>query len=158
MIRRYRAADLHGTALVWFKSGIQVYAYLPEFQKLNQAQAQQVFSKIIEPQNSIWVFEQDAQIIGFIALQDSYIDRLYVDPMHQNRGVGSALLNHAKTLHPDFLSLHTHQANHQARAFYARAGFFEYRLGLSPAPENVPDVECHWSGSSNTETQSNAYL
>ena len=146
MIRPYQATDLRATARVWFEAGIKAYPYLRDFQALTPTKAEQIFAQAIAGPDDIWVFEHNTQISGFIALQDSYIDRLYVDPEHQGKGIGMKLLEHAKAKHPTFLSLHTHQANHEARGFYEQAGFAVHKLGMSPAPENVPDVEYHWVG------------
>lgn len=146
MIRPYQATDLRKTARVWFNAGSKAYPYLPDFQALTSTKAEQVFAEVIAGPDEIWVFEYEASICGFIALQDSYIDRLYVDPEHQGKGIGKKLLEHAKAEHPTFLSLHTHQANHEARGFYEQAGFAVHKLGMSPAPENVPDVEYRWFG------------
>ncbi|MCR9261780.1 MAG: GNAT family N-acetyltransferase [Pseudomonadaceae bacterium] len=148
MIRLYEHADLHAAARVWFDAGIQAYPYLPDFQALTPTRAEQVFAEVIAARGELWVYELKGKICGFIALQGTYIDRLYVDPAQQGKGIGSALLNHAKSTHPDYLSLHTHQANHDARIFYERAGFTVHKLGMSPAPENVPDVEYRWTGES----------
>jgi ribosomal protein S18 acetylase RimI-like enzyme len=153
VIRLYQAADLCLTAQVWFDAGIKAYPYLPDFQTLTLNKAEKVFAEVIAAQNDIWVYEQQDKIWGFIALQGSYIDRLYVDPNHQGKGVGSALLDHAKNICPAYLSLHTHQANHDARAFYEQAGFTIHKLGISPAPENVPDVEYRWTGASGDSLQ-----
>ncbi len=146
MIRPYQPTDQRATAMVWFNAGIKAYPYLPDFQALTPTKAEQVFAEVIAGPDDIWVFEDSAQVSGFIALQDSYIDRLYVAPEYQGTGIGSRLLNHAKARYPTFLSLHTHQANHEARAFYEQAGFTIHKLGVSPAPENVPDIEYRWYG------------
>ena len=63
-----------------------------------------------------------------------------------DRGALAALVEiaFAKTLHPDGLELHTHQENHAARQLYERHGFRAVKFGLSPPPENAPDVEYHW--------------
>ena len=81
---------------------------------------------------------------GFLALAGSYVDRLYVLPARQRRGVGERLLAHAKSLAPHGLELHTHQKNGKARAFYEKHGFAAVRFGTSPPPENEPDVEYWW--------------
>jgi ribosomal protein S18 acetylase RimI-like enzyme len=82
--------------------------------------------------------------VGFLAVQASYVDRLYVLPSIQRMGVGSALIKHAMELSPTGLELHTHQRNLAARSFYEKHGFVAVRFGVSPSPEREPDVEYHW--------------
>jgi len=144
LIRAYTDDDAAATARVWHRSGRDEYHYLPAFQALDDSQAFAVFAEQIADRCSIWVYEDEGVIAGFIAMQDDYIDRLYVDPDSQRQGVATALLNHARTVSPAGLRLHTHQQNRRARRFYEHAGFVPVRFGISPAPESVPDVEYHW--------------
>ena len=81
---------------------------------------------------------------AFLALAGSYLDRLYVHPEWQRRGVGKALLQKAFELSPAGLELHTLQSNKAACAFYERFGFRAVEHGVSPAPECEPDVMYHW--------------
>ena len=69
---------------------------------------------------------------------------MYVRPGAQRGGVGRALLAKARQLSPTGLELHTHQHNDRARRFYETHGFRAVAFGMSPAPENEPDVEYHW--------------
>lgn len=83
-------------------------------------------------------------MVGFLAMKESLIDRLYIAPDYQKRGIGSSFIDHAKRLCPDGLTLCTHQQNSRAREFYAEHGFKPIRFGLSPAPDSMPDVEYEW--------------
>jgi hypothetical protein len=47
-------------------------------------------------------------------------------------------------LSPGGLRLFTFQRNVPARSFYEKYGFRAVRFGVSPAPENEPDVEYRW--------------
>jgi putative acetyltransferase len=91
----------------------------------------------------IWVAERDGAPVGFMALSPGWIEQIHVAPAEQRSGVGRALLNHAKA-RMDEIRLHTHVANHSARAFYAAHGFDEVAFGVSPAPESAPDVLLLW--------------
>jgi ribosomal protein S18 acetylase RimI-like enzyme len=144
MIRPFRASDERRVAEIWLKAGQDEYTYLPQFQALDEAKALQVFHKIITLKSDICVEENGLSIVGFIALQNSYIDRLYVDPEFQGQRFGSNLLGYAKAKHPTGLELCTHQQNRRACKFYEKHGFVAVRYGISPAPESVPDVEYHW--------------
>ena len=103
-----------------------------------------VFRSAIAPRCQLWVAERRGQILGFLAMRGSYIDRMYVRPSTQGCGVGTALLEKARELSPTGLELHTHQANRRARDFYEKRGFRAVRVGVSPPPENEPDVEYWW--------------
>ena len=88
--------------------------------------------------------EDQGRPVAFMAIAGDFIDQLYVAPEHQRRGLGQALLAHARTLSPSGLRLFTFQFNANGRAFYEKNGFVVARLGVSPAPESEPDVEYHW--------------
>ena len=94
--------------------------------------------------NEVWVAEQKGRLLGLLAVGNSSVDRLYVEPDDQGRGVGTALLDKAKHLFPKGLTLYTHVRNYKARDFYERRGLRAVAYGLSPAPENEPDVKYVW--------------
>ena len=144
MIRAFESADLREVVAIWHTSGLEEYDYLPAFQALDSETALAVFKRVILPACDIWVEGQDKQLRGFMALNGSYIDRLYVRPACQRQGVGNALLSFAKTLHPQGLTLHTHQQNTRARRFYETRGFAPLEYGVSPPPESMPDVKYGW--------------
>ncbi|MEZ5553182.1 MAG: GNAT family N-acetyltransferase [Pseudomonadales bacterium] len=148
MIRRYEPADQIAVADLWHRAGVAEYTYLPTWQAFSVQEARRVFRDVIAARCEIWIYVSAGAgcgtVSGYLALDGDYLDRLYVDPGHQRRGVGSALLAHAKRLCPTGIRLHTHQANHRARAFYERNGFVVAGFGISPAPESAPDVAYLW--------------
>ncbi len=82
--------------------------------------------------------------VAFLGLRDQVVTHLYVDPDHQGRGHGTALLEWAKAQRPDGLALFTHQRNLGARRFYEARGFRAAAFGISPPPEGEPDVLYRW--------------
>ena len=144
MIRPYETADEARVAGIWLAAGRDEYTYLPRFQALDEEGARRVFRDIIASESDVWLEVDGSCIRGFVALQGSCIDRLYVDPAFQRRGVGTALLRHARERCPDGLELYTHRQNRRACRFYEKHGFRAVRYGISPPPESVPDVEYHW--------------
>ena len=142
-IRKYRPTDRVQTSSIWFRAGKDEYTYLDNWRELSGAQAACVFEEVIERNCDIWVAE-DTEVVAFLAMKDSYIDRLYVDPSRQGCGWGSRLLAKTKALFPHGLESHTHQQNTRARSFYEKHGFQAVKFGTSPPPESAPDVEYHW--------------
>ena len=144
-VRPMRDDEVDEVVRVWHESKKVAYPYLPTQQGLTLEDDDRIFRRYILPRDAFWVAHDGAGIAGFLGMQGDYIDRLYVLPDRQGQGVGSALMAKAKELSPAGLRLHTHQQNTQARAFYKRRGFRAVKFGISPPPENAPDVEYHWT-------------
>jgi putative acetyltransferase len=143
-IREYRPDDFDAVTILWRVSREKS---LPEFQNLKGHffyEDQGYFRDHILKNNKIWVVELDDRPVAFMAMKDEFIDQLYVHPDYQNRGIGKALLDRARQLSPRHIWLYTLQINSNARVFYEKQGFVAEKFGVSPPPENEPDVEYHW--------------
>lgn len=60
--------------------------------------------------------------LGFMLLDGSSMEALFIDPAHRGRGVGRLLIEHALTLLPT-LTTDVNEQNAQAIGFYERMGF-----------------------------------
>ena len=135
---------MSATVALWHETRKDTYHFLPSEEGLTLEDSARYFKETIRPGADLWVAEEASQILGFLALRGSYIDRMYVRPSAQRNGVGLALLKKAQELSPSGLELHTHQENRKARQFYEKHGFKAVRFGVSPPPESAHDVEYHW--------------
>jgi GNAT superfamily N-acetyltransferase len=144
LIRRYSAGDRADVVGVWHRSGLAAYTYLPTWQAMTLDTAFWVFDNVILPKNDVWVGLDQGRIVAFMALNKTYIDRLYVDPRQWHKGWGTVFIEFAKKLSPEGLECHTHLENFPARALYEGQGFVTVKFGISPPPESAPDVEYHW--------------
>ena len=63
--------------------------------------------------------------VAYIATYGAHVDHLFVDPAHQRRGIGDALMAAALERSPPATSLMVFERNLPARAFYRRHGFVE---------------------------------
>ena len=143
MIRPYQEKDFEIVVRLWFDA---VCVAVPELvarmgYEFNGARE---YFKTVVSENQMWVYELDGVPVGFLGMQDDYIDRLYVNPLYHRRGIGQALLDHARALSPNHLWLHTDQANTMSRPFYEKNGFIATKFGVTPPPTSEPDVEYHW--------------
>jgi GNAT superfamily N-acetyltransferase len=111
----------------------------------------QIANDIVDGNEEVWLAVEDGRPLGFLAIRRSrsddweVLERLYVEPDEQNRGVGTALLDQAKALRPDGLSLWVFQKNEGARRFYERHGF--RLVKLTDGAENMeqePDALYAW--------------
>jgi GNAT superfamily N-acetyltransferase len=143
-IRPFQDADEEAVVGVWHRAGLAAYPFLPTWQAFTLGHARAVFHDAIRPRCAIWVGTLDGQIVAYMAMSGSYLDRLYVDPREWRAGWGTRFVGLAKQLCPHGVELHTHQENHAARALYEKHGFLAVAFGVSPPPESAPDVEYHW--------------
>ncbi len=143
-IRAFESPQLDAVVRLWNATKRDTYDFIPQEQGRTFDEDRAFFREAIEPRCALWVATDGAQILGFLALCGSYLDRLYVHPEFQRAGVGEVLLRHAIALSPAGIELHTHVKNTKARAFYEKLGLVAVKFGVSPPPESEPDVEYHW--------------
>src|SRR3954463_6213325 len=53
-------------------------------------------SRVVLPQDQVWVAEVDRSVAGFIAMGEGWVNQLYIAPPFQRRGLGTKLLEIAK--------------------------------------------------------------
>jgi ribosomal protein S18 acetylase RimI-like enzyme len=93
-----------------------------------------------------WLVTVDEVIVGIMALHDTDIDQLYLDPQWRGRGIGDLLIAHAKSQRPEGLGLWTFQVNIPACRFYELHGFVEVtRTDGSRNEEHEPDIRLQWT-------------
>jgi ribosomal protein S18 acetylase RimI-like enzyme len=110
------------------------------------------FASTVIPAGSVTVAVArggDGPLVGMMAVSQSdgigWIDHLYLLPSAVGRGIGTRLLEHAKSVLGSPIRLYTFQANHGARRFYERHGFRVVALGDgSHNEEQCPDVLYEW--------------
>ncbi len=143
-IRRMHSAETEATAQMWQDSQREAYRWFTEDQRHPFDEALAFFRDSICQRCEVWVALDGDRIVGVLALEDDFVDHLYVAAGSWQLGIGSELLAHAKALRADGLSLVTLQRNRRARRFYEARGFVTTKFGVSPPPENEPDVYYRW--------------
>lgn len=113
--------------------------------KMHTASEDRVYFAGVLRDQDVYVADDARVPRGFIAMTPGWINHLYVDPQYHNRGIGSALVEHAKALQNE-LVLWTFQANGGARRFYESRGFapVEFTDGMANE-ERTPDVRYAWT-------------
>ena len=144
IIRDYRDKDFDAATILW---RVAREKSLPDFQREKGHffyEDQDYFQNHILRKNHVWVVDADDGPVAFMAMDNDFIDQLYVHPDFQQQRIGETLLNFARTKSPEHIWLYTLQANVNARRFYEKNGFIAEKFGMSPPPELEPDIEYHW--------------
>ena len=83
-------------------------------------------------QATVYVYEDNRGIQGFIGLNGEHIEGIFVSDEMQSQGIGKILLNYAKNKRNKLL-LNVYQKNTRAISFYQREGFEIQHSGVDEA-------------------------
>ena len=118
MIRELRKADINKVANIWLDTNITAHYFIPAQYWQNNFE----LVKELLLQATVYVYEHNQEIQGFIGLNDEYVEGIFVSDEMQSRGIGKMLLDYIKDK-KDRLQLKVYQKNVGAMSFYQREGF-----------------------------------
>ena len=125
MIRELRKADIDKVADIWLDTHRKAHYFIPaQYWKDNFELVKELLL-----QATVYVYEENREIQGFIGLNDEYIEGIFVSDEMQSQGIGKILLNYAKDTR-NKLFLNVYQKNTPAISFYQREGFEIQYSGL----------------------------
>ena len=143
MIRRATADDVEEIARLYERS-FAMLDFLPVLHTLDEHR-QWFARQLTEHEGWVW---DDGGVRGFIVLTENELMYIYLDAGWTGRGIGTALLDHAKRRRPGGFTLWTFQQNEGARRFYERHGLTAIEFGDgSGNEEGMPDVRYRWTSS-----------
>jgi putative acetyltransferase len=89
------------------------------------------------PNSTIFIFEDNNIIQGFIGLVENYIAGIFINVNSQSKGIGKELIDYVKENHSE-LSLHVYEMNIRAVKFYRREDFV---VSDKQIDENTGEIE-----------------
>ena len=125
MIRELRKADINKVANIWLDTNITAHYFIPAQYWQNNFE----LVKELLLQATVYVYEHNQEIQGFIGLNDEYVEGIFVSDEMQSRGIGKILLDYIKDK-KDRLQLKVYQKNVRAMSFYQREGFIIQSEGM----------------------------
>jgi putative acetyltransferase len=138
-------ADADALAATFASARRAAMPWLPRLH--SEAEDRRYIAEHVIGECEVLVVRREHRPVAFLALREGLVEHLYVHPDAQRSGIGSALLEAAKSRRPTGLRLWVFQRNHAARAFYAAHGFAEVEPTDGAAnEEREPDVLLEWTG------------
>lgn len=133
MVRKFKMDELEEVMKIWLETNIAAHDFIEEgYWKKNDELVKQML-----PNATIFVFENDHAIQGFIGLIENYIAGIFIRSSSQSQGIGKALLHCAKENHSE-LSLQVYKKNVRAVKFYIREDFIVLKEQID---ENTGEIE-----------------
>lgn len=118
MIREFEIDDLSDIMKIWLESNTKAHDFIDEsYWKENYE-----LVKSMMPNATIFVYEENEKIRGFVGMTDDYIAGIFVDNNKQSKGIGKALLEYIKGRYNN-LALKVYKDNERAVKFYLRESF-----------------------------------
>ena len=130
-LRPYCEADEDAAIELWRRTWQQAYPSIDFTARV--AWWRERWRTELVPAASIVVAEQADALIGFVTIDGKgYLDQLVVDPEQWGSPLASALVDEAKRLSPNGVSLLVNEDNARAIRFYLRNGFAHAGKDVNP--------------------------
>ncbi|HEV7599172.1 MAG TPA: GNAT family N-acetyltransferase [Bradyrhizobium sp.] len=143
-LRPYRADDEDAAIRLWQQTWQQAYPSIDFVARVNWWRER--WNKELVPNANIVVAEQTDALIGFVTIDaKGYLDQLVVGPEQWGSNLGNALLDEAKRLSPDGITLKVNTDNARAIRFYRRNGFADAGGDVNPT-SGKPVLRMAWKG------------
>jgi putative acetyltransferase len=142
-IRLYDGNDLEDIVQLWYQTWHETFPNIQHPQPYSAWKSR--FRDDLAVKGEIWVAEVESHILGFVVVikEQQYLSQIFVNPEYHNCGIGSALLNKAKKICPEGLTLQTLQQNTRACIFYEKHGFKAVKLTVNKI-NGQPNIEYYW--------------
>ena len=118
MIRKFEKKDINAVMEIWKNENIRAHNFIAkEYWKDNYE-----YVKDILPKADIYVYILDEKIVGFVGVNNNYIEGIFIDINDQHSGIGTSLLDKIKE-RKDNLILNVYKKNKNAIKFYEKNNF-----------------------------------
>lgn len=118
MIRKFENSDIDDIMQIWKNVNIEAHNFISKEYWENDYD----YVRNILPKAEIYVYVDNNEIIGFIGMNENYIEGIFVNTNSQHIGIGTALLNKVKENGKN-LTLSVYQKNTNAINFYKKNDF-----------------------------------
>ncbi len=144
LIRRAEFKDADVIASIHWRSRKEAMPWLAVVHSALETRG--YIARVLLKKEDVYVAIRSAEIAGYAAWRDGWLNHLYIHPSYQHKGVGTALLKAAKRSMPGGFRFWVFQKNTIARAFYEKNGCVMIReTDGKTNEEREPDVEYGWN-------------
>jgi putative acetyltransferase len=144
LLRPYRVEDEDAAITLWLATWQRAYPDIDFAARVTWWRER--WRGELVPKAAIIVAEQDGALAGFVTIDSSgYLDQLVVAPGHWGSELATALVDEAKRLSPDRITLLVNTDNGRAIRFYEHNGFVHAGEDVNPT-SGRPVLKMEWKG------------
>lgn len=144
VLRRGLENDAEPVAELYLRARKAAVPAIPMIVHTNEQTRSWIVRRVI-PHTELWVAESDqGALVGMLALDNEWVDQLYVEPALTGHGIGGEPIALAKRERPCGTRLWTFESNVRAQRFYERHGFSAKARTAGDNEEGAPDVLYVW--------------
>ncbi|HET7888843.1 MAG TPA: GNAT family N-acetyltransferase [Bradyrhizobium sp.] len=141
-LRPYRDSDEDAAIALWLKTWQQAYPSIDFTARVPWWRER--WRHELVPNAAIVVAEQGSALLGFVTIDaNAYLDQLVVTPELWGSKLADALVDEAKRLSPDKITLLVNEDNMRAIRFYERNGFVQAGYDVNPT-SGRPVLKMEW--------------
>jgi putative acetyltransferase len=143
-LRPYRPDDEDAAIALWEQTWQQAYPGIDFAARV--AWWRERWRNDLVPKAAIIVADQAGALVGFVTIdRKNYLDQLVVSPGHWGSNLGNALVDEAKRLSPNSITLLVNTDNTRAIRFYERNGFAHAGADVNPTSGHQV-LRMEWKG------------
>jgi putative acetyltransferase len=143
ILRPYQAADEDAAIALWLRTWQEAYPEIDFAARVAWWRTR--WNNELVTTASIIVAEQAGALIGFVTIDgEAYLDQLVVAPEYWGEGLATALVDEAKRLSPERITLKVNKDNVRAIRFYERSGFVHAGDDVNPT-SGRPVLKMMWT-------------
>ena len=143
-LRPYRAEDEDAAIALWQQTWQQAYPGIDFAARVTWWRER--WRNELVPTAQIIVAEQSGALVGFVTIDaEGYLDQLVVAPDRWGSTLAGMLVDEAKRLSPDRITLLVNTDNIRAIRFYEHSGFVHAGEDMNPA-SGRPVLRMEWKG------------
>lgn len=143
-LRPYREQDEDAAIALWHDTWQRAYPDIDFAARVDWWRAR--WRNELVPAAKVVVAEQDGMLAGFVTIDDTgYLDQLVVSPSQWGSPLATALVDAAKQLSRQGITLLVNADNARAIRFYKRNGFIDDGADVNPT-SGRPVLRMKWTG------------
>lgn len=133
IIRKFNEIDLKRVMRIWYDGNLEAHDFIDrEYWDRNFGYVKRALSEA-----EVYVYEVNGYVVGFVGIDDGYLEGLFVDKEYRGLGIGTKLVDYIKEKY-DFFTLHVFENNYGAVVFYENRGLIKKEESVH---EDLGEVE-----------------